>query len=224
MRRGLGYVVAVLVVGFGLTPAPAAAVTGPCGTTGPGQLAVERYLVAHAGTYGRVKVDGRQSAADCRAIKRFQVRFGISPAQGHAGTTTKAVAQRLTKSAVSRCRAGTRVCVDLSSQTFWMVRGGRVVLGPTPIRTGRAGGYRTPTGAFRIGAKKRMTTSSYYGTKMPYWQHFYRDMGFHETPSPLYRGPGSHGCVNLLRRDAIALYRLTSRGTPVVVFGRKPGT
>jgi lipoprotein-anchoring transpeptidase ErfK/SrfK len=224
MRRGLVFIVALLVVGFGLTPAPASAATGPCGGTGPGQLTVERYLAAHAATYGAVRVDGRQSAADCKAVKRFQARFGISPVSGLAGPTTKAVAQRLTKAAVSRCRSGTRVCVDLTSQTFWMVRSGKIVLGPTTIRTGRAGGYRTPTGTFRIGAKKRMTRSSYYGTKMPYWEHFYRDMGFHETPSYLYQGPGSHGCVNLLRRDAISLFSLTKTGTPVSIFGRKPGT
>lgn len=224
MRRGLGLIGALVVAGVGFAPAPAAAASGPCSTSGSGQLAVERYLAAHQGSYGRVKVDGRQSAADCKAIKRFQVRFGISPAAGNAGPTTKAVARRLTKAAVSSCRTGTRVCVDLTSQTFWLVRAGKVVLGPTPIRTGRAGGYRTPTGTFRIGAKKRVTTSSYYGTKMPYWQHFYRDMGFHETPSYLYRGPGSHGCVNLLRSDAVNLFRLTAKGTPVVVFGRKPGT
>jgi lipoprotein-anchoring transpeptidase ErfK/SrfK len=224
MRRGLVLIAAGLVAGVGLTPAPAAAAAGPCGTTGPGQLAVERYLAAHAGTYGKVTVDGRQSVADCKAIARFQARFGISPAAGLAGPTTGAVAQRLTKAQVNRCRTGTRVCVDLTTQTFWMVRGGKIVLGPTTVRTGRAGGYRTPTGTFRVGAKKRMTTSSYYGTKMPYWQHFYRDMGFHETPSYLYQGPGSHGCVNLLRRDAISLYKLTSRGTPVMIFGRKPGT
>jgi lipoprotein-anchoring transpeptidase ErfK/SrfK len=59
---------------------------------------------------------------------------------------------------------------------------------------------------------------------MPYWQQFHRDMGFHETPSYLYQGPGSHGCLNLLRRDAVTLYGLTKRGTPVQIFGRKPGT
>ncbi|MCW2568830.1 MAG: hypothetical protein JWN54_2927 [Mycobacterium sp.] len=224
MRRALVLIVAMLVAGLGLAPAPASAATGPCGTTGPGQLTVERYLAAHVTLYGAVTVDGRQSAADCAAIRRFQARLGISPASGLAGRTTKAVAQRLTRAAVSRCHTGTRVCVDLTSQTFWMVRGGKVVLGPTTIRTGRAGGYRTPTGTFRIGAKKRMTRSSYFGTKMPYWEHFYRDMGFHETPSYLHQGPGSHGCVNLLRRDAISLFALTKKGTPVVIFGRKPGT
>ena len=207
----------------GIAPAAPAHAAVDCSRTGPGQLAVERYLAAHP-RYGKVTVDGRQSRADCTAIKRFQVRFGISPAAGYAGTVTKSVANRLRNATVSRCRTGTRVCVDLTSQTFWFVRSGQVVLGPTTIRTGRTGGYQTPTGSFAIGTKKAMTRSTYYGTKMPYWQQFYRDMGLHETPSYLYQGPGSHGCINLLRRDAVALYDLTRRGTRVSVFGRKPGT
>jgi lipoprotein-anchoring transpeptidase ErfK/SrfK len=192
-----------------------------CGT-GPYQRVVEQYLAAHP-AYGRVKVDGKQSAADCAAIRRFQGRFGISPVEGYAGATTRSVVNRLTSAAVHRCDTGTRVCVDLTSQTMWFVRSGKVVLGPTTIRTGRKG-MRTPTGKFAIGTKKTMTTSSYYGTKMPYWEQFYRDMGFHQTPSYLYTGPGSHGCINLLRADAIKLYDLTNRGTAVYISGRKPGT
>ena len=199
----------------------AQAATG-CGDTGPYQRTVEQYLAAHP-AYGRVTVDGRQSATDCATIKRFQTRFGISPVAGYAGPTTRGVVDRLNSAAVSRCNTGTRVCVDLTSQTVWFVKSGTIVLGPTTIRTGRAG-LRTPSGEFAIGTKKTMTTSSYYGTKMPYWEQFYRDMGFHETPSYLYTGPGSHGCINMLRGDAIKLYGLTQRGTAVYISGRKPGT
>jgi hypothetical protein len=221
MRR-VGIVMAVALIGGALSPGVAHAGPTNCSRTGPAQLEVERYLAAHP-QHGRVTVDGKQSAADCRVISRFQSRYGISPDHGYAGPVTRGVVRRLKAANVGRCGTGTRVCVDLSSQTFWMVRSGKIVLGPTLVRTGRKG-YRTPTGSYRIGTKKRVTTSSYYGTKMPYWQQFNRDMGFHETPSYLHSGPGSHGCVNLLRRDAIALYDLTSKGTPVSVFGRKPGT
>ncbi|HEY0485948.1 MAG TPA: L,D-transpeptidase [Mycobacteriales bacterium] len=40
----------------------------------------------------------------------------------------------------------------------------------------------------------------------------------------LHSVPGSHGWVNLLRRDAVDLSALTRRGTPVTISGRKPGT
>ncbi|GAB3947726.1 hypothetical protein GCM10027614_43490 [Micromonospora vulcania] len=51
---------------------------------GEQQRAVETYL-AQLGGFGPVTVDGRQSAADCAAIKKFQRRYGISPAEGAPG-------------------------------------------------------------------------------------------------------------------------------------------
>jgi len=187
---------------------------------------VERYLAAHP-QFGKVTVDGKQDPTDCAAIKKFQSRYGVRPAVGLAGPVSGRVATRLSKAALNRCQAGsgTTVCLDLTSQTMWVVRNGAVVLGPTPIRTGRAG-LATPAGHFQIGNKKRQTISTIYKVPLPYWQQFNADMGFHQTPSYLYEGdsPGSHGCVNLLRRDAIALYGLTKVGTPVHIFGRKPGT
>jgi lipoprotein-anchoring transpeptidase ErfK/SrfK len=215
-------------------PTPSAAPTsaspkplaGPCATTGPSQLLVEKYLAAHP-AFGPVVVDGKQSPADCAAIKKFQARYGVRPVAGLAGPVSGRVATRLGKAALGRCDAGggTTVCLDLTSQTMWVVRDGAVVLGPTPIRTGRAG-LATPAGRFQIGNKKKYTISTIYKVPLPYWQQFNADMGFHQTPSYLYEGdsPGSHGCVNLLRRDAIALYKLTRIGTPVHIFGRKPGT
>jgi hypothetical protein len=225
VHRGWVTAVAGVVMGGALAvvPSGAAQAAGDC-RTGPGQLTVEKYIARNP-SLGKVIVDGRQtSATECKAVKNFQARFGISPVAGYAGPTTGSVASRLLGAHLSRCKTGTRVCVDLSTQTFWMVRSSRIVMGPFPLRSGRTGGYQTPTGTFRIGTKKKMTVSSYYGTKMPYWQQFHRDMGFHETPSYLYQGPGSHGCLNLLRRDAVKLYGLTQRGTTVQIFGRKPGT
>ena len=204
-------------------PKPAA---GPCAKTGPAQLVVERYLAAHP-QFGKVTVDGKQSAADCAAIKKFQTRYGVRPSIGVAGPTSGRVATRLGKANLDKCDsgAGTTICVDLTAQAMWVVRDGQVVLGPTTIRTGRAG-LATPAGHFRIGNKKKRTISTIFKVPLPYWQQFNADMGFHQTPSYLYEGdsPGSHGCINLLRRDAIALYGLTEVGTNVHVFGRKPGT
>jgi lipoprotein-anchoring transpeptidase ErfK/SrfK len=163
---------------------------------------------------------------DCATIKKFQARYGIQGA-GQAGPVSGKVVARLDKAALGNCDAGagTTVCLDLTSQTMWVVRAGAVVLGPVPIRTGRAG-LTTPAGHFRIGNKKKNTISTIYKVPLPYWQQFNADMGFHQTPSYLYEGdsPGSHGCVNVLRRDAMALYKLTKVGTPVHIFGRKPGT
>ncbi|MGH3656888.1 MAG: L,D-transpeptidase family protein [Micromonosporaceae bacterium] len=192
--------------------------------TGPKQRKVETHLAAIGG-FGPVTVDGEQSAEDCAAIKKFQRRYGITPSKGKAGPTTAYVARRLAATKLDTCKpkAKLTVCVDLTHQTMWVVRDGDVVLGPTPVRTGRPG-YATPAGHYKITEKKQRTISSYYDVALPYWQRFVGDIGFHQTPSYLHSEPGSHGCVNLLPRDAVALWKLTSVGTKVHSFGRRPGT
>ncbi|SBT51130.1 L,D-transpeptidase family protein [Micromonospora auratinigra] len=212
------------------TTSPAApAKPSPSGFTGcpqgEHQRAVETYL-ARLGGFGKVTVDGKQSAADCAAIKKFQRRYGISPAAGRAGATTYDVAQRLAGTEVSRCRAGKGLtfCVDLTRQTVWAMRGGNVVMGPTVTRTGMAG-YATPAGSYSVGGRNLKEWSNPYEVWLPYWQQFNGGIGFHETTTYLHeKSIGSHGCVNLLHADAVRLWELGSIGTRVVVFGRRPGT
>ncbi|GAB3231150.1 L,D-transpeptidase family protein [Micromonospora halotolerans] len=186
---------------------------------------METYL-SRLGGFGTLTVDGKQSAADCTAIKKFQLRYGISPASGRAGPTTYDVAKRLASTDTARCRAGsgTTFCVDLTRQTVWAMRGGKVVMGPTVTRTGMSG-YATPSGTYSVGGKNMREWSNPYEVWLPYWQRFNGGIGFHETTTYLHNSSiGSHGCVNLLHRDAVRLWELGSVGTRVVVFGRRPGT
>jgi peptidoglycan hydrolase-like protein with peptidoglycan-binding domain len=182
--------------------------------------------------YGPVTVDGVQSAEDCAAIRKFQTRYGISPAQGRAGSTTADLARRIATSHSAaeraRCSAGgpaLTICVDLTQQTAWAVRDGSVVWGPTVIRTGMGGGYQTPAGTYRIFARAAREWSVPYRVWLPYWQAFNGGMGFHETTTYIHEGSiGSHGCINLLHADAVSLWNLATTGTPVDIFGNRPGT
>jgi len=217
---------------------PAGPVAGPADTPaekpagkphgcprGEHQLKVERYL-SRLGGYGTVTVDGVQSGPDCKAIKKFQRRFGISPAAGRAGPLTLAVARRVATSDPADCKAGQKltICIDLTRQTVWVMRGGRVVLGPTVTRTGMSG-FATPAGRYRIGWRNPMEWSRPYEVWLPYWQQFHGGMGFHETTTYIHNGwIGSHGCVNLLPADARALWDLGKVGTRVHAFGRRSGT
>jgi lipoprotein-anchoring transpeptidase ErfK/SrfK len=230
---GFGALALALPAGAGVAT-PVAAVTGPvvvakaasgC-ATGPYQKRVEGYL-KKLGGFGAVTVNGRQSAADCAAITKFQKRYGIQPAVGRAGPTTYGVAKRLANTRTSVCKAkktGTTVCVDLTHQTVWVMRNGKVYFKPTVTRTGLKG-YRTPTGTFKINKKTRKEWSNPYHVWMPYWQRFVGGVGLHQTTTYLHDGwRGSHGCVNLLGSDAKYLYGKLSIGTTVKVFGRRPGT
>ncbi|WP_030486358.1 L,D-transpeptidase family protein [Micromonospora chokoriensis] len=208
------------------TPTPSTGTPTVAGCPqGQHQRAVETYL-ARLGGFGAVTVDGRQSAADCAAIKKFQKRYGIRPVEGRAGPTTLDVAQRLATTDPGRCKAGTGTtfCVDLTRQTVWAVRGGKVIMGPTVTRTGMSG-YRTPAGTYTINYRNPKEWSDPYEVWLPYWQHFTQGMGFHETTTYLHdKSIGSHGCVNLLHADAVRMWELGKVGTRVVLIGRRPGT
>lgn len=206
------------------TTGPTAAATTSC-PQGAKQKDVEIAL-AKIGTYGPIVVDGVQTAADCETIKRFQRRMGISPASGRAGETTGNVAKRIAATNPATCNAGTATmaCVDLTHQTFYIMKGGQVVLGPTVTRTGMRG-FATTAGTFKINDRSTKHWSRPYKVWLPYWQHFNDGMGLHETTTYIHNtGIGSHGCVNLLHADAVKAYSLLGYGSKVKVFGRRPGT
>lgn len=219
----------------GVTTAPALATTTTTTTTtlaaatscptGEYQRAVETYL-NKLGKFGRLTVDGKQSAADCTAIKLFQQRYDIRPVQGRAGPTTYDVAKRLATTNVSDCRAGSGVtfCIDLTKQTTWVMRNGSVVVPPTVTRTGMKG-YATPAGTYRINFRNVKEWSDPYEVWLPYWQRFVGGIGYHQTTTYLHdKSIGSHGCINLLPSDARWFWDWGKVGYRVVVFGRRPGT
>ena len=177
-----------------------------------------------------MSVDGRQSPTDCAAIRVFQQRFGVEPATRQADATTADVARRIATSSqpanLQRCDAdvGVTACVDLTLRTAWVMRDGAVVAGPTVVRTGFAG-HATPAGTFRINKRAEKEWSDPYEVWLPYWQRFIGGIGFHETTTYLHDAErGSHGCVNLLHRDAVAMWDHLQTGARVHTFGRRPGT
>ncbi|AGZ43389.1 L,D-transpeptidase family protein [Actinoplanes friuliensis] len=195
-------------------------------STGKYQKQVEGYL-KKIGGYGTVTVDGKQSAADCKAIKKFQTRFGIKPAAGLAGPTTNGVAKRLAATKTSKCKAkssGYTFCVDLTHQTTWVMKNKKVYLKPTVTRTGMKG-YRTPSGTYKINKRTKKEWSDPYEVWLPYWQRFIGGRGFHQTTTYIHDAwRGSHGCVNLLPADAKAYYKIGKIGMRVSVIGRRSGT
>jgi len=206
------------------SPSPSKTAPPSC-PQGDRQREVETYL-ARLGGFGTITIDGKQSAADCAAIKKFQRRYGISPVEGKAGPTTAGVAARLAGTDTRACQSGsgTTICVNLTLQTLWVMRDGVVVMRPTVTRTGMKG-FATPAGTFTINRRNIREWSVPYKVWLPYFQHFYDGMGFHETTSYLHNASiGSHGCVNLLHTDAERLWQLGSVGTRVYLFGHRAGT
>jgi len=139
---------APLTLALGTAPAQAAGCTTEAG---PHQKQVEKFL-------GR-PVDGKQSSADCKVVRAFQAKHGITPDIGYAGPVTWGVMDLMNKQEAAGKnpnKAGTcpvdkgRVaCVDLTRQLSWIQDGKKLVHGPVPVRTGRDG-YETRTGLKKI--------------------------------------------------------------------------
>ncbi|WP_282700754.1 L,D-transpeptidase family protein [Streptomyces sp. CC219B] len=189
--------------------------------TGPYQRQVERWL--------KLPVDGKQSAADCRAVRAFQVKHRIKPATGFAGPVTWATMQlvgaRKNPNAAKKCpvRSYRVACVDLSRQLTWVQKGEKVVYGPVPMRSGRAG-YRTRGGWHKVYWKHKNHVSTLYHQPMPYAQFFSGGQAFHAVYGTIYTTVGSMGCVNLRIGDARKLWGVLKTGDRVYVWGRRPGT
>ncbi|GGX13902.1 L,D-transpeptidase family protein [Streptomyces noursei] len=229
LGRRAGAALALTSLALPLTVAmssPAQAASSGCyGLRGPYQRQAERFL--------GLKVDGRQSPSDCRAIRAFQTSHGITPNYGYAGPVTWNVMQLVARqrtaghnpNSAHKCPTdkGRIACVDLTRQLSWIQDGKRLVYGPVPVRTGRKGG-ETRTGLKRIYWRHLHHVSTIYHTPMPYSQFFDGGEAFHAISGSVWSAPGSHGCVNMRPNDAKKYWSLPHNGDDVYVYGHKPGT
>ncbi|NEA62229.1 L,D-transpeptidase [Streptomyces sp. SID12488] len=186
--------------------------------TGPYQRQVESWL--------RLKVDGKQSATDCRAIRDFQRKYRIKPDSGFAGPVTwsrmQLLSARKNPNAAGKCPVRTyRVaCVDLGRQLTWVQKGKKVVYGPVPVRSGRTA-YPTRGGWHKVYWKHKNHHSTLYDTPMPYAQFFSGGQAFHAVYGSIYTTVGSMGCVNMRLADARTLWGVLRTGDRVYVWGRR---
>lgn len=189
-------------------------------STGPFQRQVEKWL--------KLTADGKQSKADCKAIRAFQREQKIKPAIGFAGFVTWSRMQYLSArkdpNAAKKCPERTyRVaCVDQNRQITWVQKGKKVVFGPVPMRSGRAG-YRTRAGWFTIYWRHKNHVSTLYHQPMPYAQFFSGGQAFHAVYGNIFTTVGSMGCVNLRLGDARKLWGVLKQGDRVYVWGRRAG-
>ncbi|MER5736589.1 MULTISPECIES: L,D-transpeptidase family protein [unclassified Streptomyces] len=188
--------------------------------TGMYQRQVERLL--------RLKADGKQSAADCRAIRAFQTRQKIKPANGYAGPVTWAraelLAARKNPNAAGKCpvRSHPVACVDLNRELMWVQKGRKITYAVVNIRSGRAG-YRTRTGWHSVYWRHKDHWSSIYDTPMPFSQFFDGGQAFHGVYGAIATPTGSRGCVNLTYRNAEKLWSVLRKGDRVYIWGKRPG-
>ncbi len=119
---------------------------------------------------------------------------------------------------------------SIKAQHVWCVVDGNVVVSADCVSGNANEGNDTPTGVFGIMYKESPSVlkgenndGSTYETPVTYWMPFYADCGFHDATwrssfgGNIYRGNGSHGCVNMPPAAAQDLYSYVEAGMPVIV-------
>ena len=125
----------------------------------------------------------------------------------------------------------TYVQISIQDQHLWYYQNGKLVLESAVITGDETQGWGTITGVYSIQAKERdavLEGYSYgwdYSVPVKYWMPIYSDgTGIHDASwhstfgGTIYRGGGSHGCVNLPPAIAEQLFNSVSVGTPVVIY------
>lgn len=126
----------------------------------------------------------------------------------------------------------TYIEVSLADQHMWYFRDGKLVL-DTPVVTGDPTiNQETPTGLFEIWSKETdrflrgfNPDGSKYKVHVDYWiQIDYTGVGIHDTQSRsayggnIYRGGGSHGCINTPLRHLVTIFNTAKNGMPVIIY------
>ncbi|MBR2706443.1 MAG: L,D-transpeptidase family protein [Mogibacterium sp.] len=126
---------------------------------------------------------------------------------------------------------GTYIWVSIADQQLTYFVDDSVALS-SPVVTGNAGNHDTPTGQYSVIYKARNVTlkglednGDEYESFVKYWMAFIgSEYGMHDASwrsdfgGGIYRGDGSHGCINMPESQAAALYDMVAEGTPVFIY------
>ena len=120
----------------------------------------------------------------------------------------------------------TYVEVSIAAQKMWYYKDGALVVSSDVVTGNPLKGNGTHTGVFALKYKEKNATLKGVGYETPvnYWMPFNGGEGLHDAywrgafGGSIYRGGGSHGCVNLPPSVAATLFNNISPGTPVIVY------
>lgn len=120
----------------------------------------------------------------------------------------------------------TYVEVNLTAQHLFVYKDGEVVLESDFVSGKNTKNRKTPPGVYGITYKERDATlvGEDYETPVSYWMPFNGSIGLHDAiwrtkfGAGLYKGGGSHGCINLPFYVAEKIYGIVEKGTPVICY------
>jgi lipoprotein-anchoring transpeptidase ErfK/SrfK len=116
--------------------------------------------------------------------------------------------------------------VSIGAQHMWVYKDGKKVVDTAVVTGDVTKGNGTTPGAYYIAYKERHATlkGEGYSTPVSYWMPFNGGQGIHDSywrgayGGTIYRGNGSHGCVNTPPAQVALVWDNVSQGTPVIVY------
>jgi lipoprotein-anchoring transpeptidase ErfK/SrfK len=173
-------------------------------------------ITVNGGSYGwRIdrEAELRQLVFDIKSSKAVN----REPAYKQRGKTRKSIYEDIGSSYVE---------VSIAQQHMWVYKDGRQVVSTAVVTGNTAAGHGTTPGVYYIAYKARHATlkGEDYETPVSYWLPFNGGQGIHDSwwrgayGGTIYRGGGSHGCVNTPPSQVPAVYANVETGTPVVVY------
>ena len=133
---------------------------------------------------------------------------------------------KVTSGAYSRTVGKTYVEINIKRQHLWFYKNGKLLV-ETPVVTGNCNSMDTPKGYHSVQNKASPCTLSGpgYSSYVQYWIAFIGSgYGIHDASwrssfgGNIYKGNGSHGCVNTPYKNVQKIYKNISVGTPVIVY------
>ena len=125
----------------------------------------------------------------------------------------------------------TYVEINLTAQHLFLYKQGELILESDFVSGKLTKDRKTPPGVFGVTYKERDATlvGADYETPVSYWMPFNGSIGMHDATwrskfgSNIYKGSGSHGCINLPFYVAEKIYNEVEKNTPVICY-YLPGT
>ena len=177
---------------------------------------------------GKVDISISDASPDYSTAGKYKV---TAVATDPSGNTTEEDAYIVVQAPEYGAK-GTYVFVSISNQQVTYFVDGEVVL-TCPVVTGNPyDDHATPTGTYTLNYKSRNTklvgrenNGDEYESFVNYWMAFIgASVGLHDATwrssfgGTIYKGGGSHGCVNMPYWAAAELYEMITPGTPILVY------
>lgn len=120
----------------------------------------------------------------------------------------------------------TYVEINITRQRLWFYKNGRLITQGAVVTGDSGKGHSTVLGIYTLNYKQKgaTLTGPDYEAEVTYWMPFYGNIGIHDASwrysfgGDIYKGNGSHGCVNVPLYLAKRIFENIEAGTPIICY------